>query len=117
MAARDKKPGVAFWATVVVVVVLVAYPLSFGPAIWLTARGYFRESTVQSFYMPVLWSAAQAESLENAVTWWGSLGVPDGKSVNFMFETDEALNVFQFTRTGEGIPLGSGHPPPADGGM
>ena len=27
-----KKPGVAFWATVVVVVVLVAYPLSFGPA-------------------------------------------------------------------------------------
>jgi len=29
-----KKPGVAFWATVVVVVVLVAYPLSFGPACW-----------------------------------------------------------------------------------
>jgi hypothetical protein len=100
-----KKPGVAFWATVAVVAALVAYPLSFGPAIWLTARGYFRESTVQSFYMPVLWSAAQAESLENVVTWWGSLGVPDGKSVDFMFETDEALNVFQFTRTGEGMPL------------
>jgi hypothetical protein len=29
-----KNPGVAFWATVVVVVVLVAYPLSFGPACW-----------------------------------------------------------------------------------
>jgi hypothetical protein len=29
-----KKPGVAFWSTVVVVVVLVAYPLSFGPACW-----------------------------------------------------------------------------------
>jgi len=27
-----KKPGVAFWATVVMVVVLVLYPLSFGPA-------------------------------------------------------------------------------------
>ncbi len=26
-----KKPGVAFWAIVVVVVVLVAYPLSVGP--------------------------------------------------------------------------------------
>jgi len=26
-----KKPGVAFWATVAVVAVLVAYPLSFGP--------------------------------------------------------------------------------------
>ena len=30
-----KKPGMAFWATVVVVVVLVAYPLSFGPACWI----------------------------------------------------------------------------------
>jgi hypothetical protein len=27
-----KQPGVAFWATVVVVAVLVGYPLSFGPA-------------------------------------------------------------------------------------
>src|SRR5262245_53120695 len=32
-----KKPGVAFWATVVVVVALVAYPMSFGPACWLAA--------------------------------------------------------------------------------
>jgi hypothetical protein len=103
-----KKPGVAFWATVAVVAAFVAYPLSIGPAIWLTARGYFRESTVQTFYMPVLWSAAQAESLESAVTWWGSLGVPDGKSVTFMFETDDALNVFQFTRTGEVVPLHAG---------
>src|SRR5262245_4621476 len=30
-----KKPGVAFWATVVVVVVLLAYPLSMGPACWI----------------------------------------------------------------------------------
>jgi hypothetical protein len=30
-----KKPGVAFWATVALVVVLVAYPLSFGPACWI----------------------------------------------------------------------------------
>jgi hypothetical protein len=100
-----KKPGVAFWATVVVVVALVmGYPLSIGPAIWLTARGYFREATVQSFYLPVLWSAAQAESLESAVTWWGTLGVPDGKAVTFMFETYDGDCVFQFTRTGEAVP-------------
>jgi hypothetical protein len=100
-----KKPGVAFWATVVVVVALIGYPVSLGPAVWLTARGCFRDSAVQSFYMPVLWSAAQAESLEDVVVWWGSLGVPDGKAVDMMFETDEALVVFQFTRTGEAIPL------------
>ena len=66
--------------------------------------------------MPLLMSSAEAESLGNAVEWWGSLGVPDDKSVTFMFHTDEAFVVFQFTRTGEGIPLGSGHPP-ANGEM
>ena len=30
-----KKPGVAFWATVVVVVLLVAYPFTWGPWVWL----------------------------------------------------------------------------------
>jgi hypothetical protein len=32
-----KKPGVAFWATVVLVVVLL-YPLSFGPSRYLACR-------------------------------------------------------------------------------
>jgi hypothetical protein len=101
----QKKPGAAFWATVALAVVLMGYPLSFGPAIWLAARGYFRESAVQSFYMPILWSAAQAELLEDGLVWWGTLGVPDGECVTFMFETDDALNVFQFTRTGKGMHL------------
>jgi len=33
-----KKPGVAFWATVVVVVALVAYPLAWGPWLWLKIK-------------------------------------------------------------------------------
>ena len=105
MTSSRKKPGVAFWATAVVVVLLVAYPLSFGPAVWLTARGLFSESTVQSFYLPILWSAGQAETLADGLDWWGTLGVPDGKAVTFIIDTDEATMVFQFTRTGEGIPL------------
>ena len=32
MTSSPKRPGVAFWATVVVLVALIAYPLSFGPA-------------------------------------------------------------------------------------
>ena len=112
LAARSRR----FWIIASVVALVSGYPLSFGPAIWLTARGYFRESAVQSFYMPLLMSSAEAESLGNAVEWWGSLGVPDDKSVTFIFQTDEALVVFQFTRTGEGIPLGPGHPP-ANGEM
>ena len=39
MTTDRKKPGVAFWTTVVVVVVLVAYPLSFGP--WMCLFNMF----------------------------------------------------------------------------
>ncbi len=33
MTPSRKQPGMAFWATVVVVAMLVAYPLSMGPAL------------------------------------------------------------------------------------
>jgi hypothetical protein len=33
-----KKPGAAFWAMVMLAAVLVAYPLSFGPACWLCSH-------------------------------------------------------------------------------
>jgi len=112
LAARSRR----FWIIASVVALLAGYPLSFGPAIWLTARGYVRASAAQYFYMPFLLSAEQAESLESAVTWWGSLGVPDNKAVTFIFQTDEADHVFQFTRTGEEVPLGPVFRP-ADGEM
>src|SRR5262245_21634709 len=51
-----KKPGVAFWATVVVVVVLVAYPLSFGPACWITSRTGLALGTVAIIYRPFIWA-------------------------------------------------------------
>jgi hypothetical protein len=56
-----KKPGVAFWATVVVVAVLVAYPLSMGMAyrmlIWsspgdLESRGW---RAYRAVYAPIIW--------------------------------------------------------------
>ncbi len=31
MSDDDKKPGMSFWATVVVVCLLIAYPVSYGP--------------------------------------------------------------------------------------
>jgi len=49
-----KKPGVAFWATIVVVLGLVAYPLSFGPACWwfasLDGDG---DAHVSAIYLPI----------------------------------------------------------------
>jgi hypothetical protein len=54
MIPNRKKPGVAFWATVVVVVVLVAYPLSFVPACWLVKRGTVPIRPAAIFYRPVV---------------------------------------------------------------
>jgi hypothetical protein len=52
-----KKTGVAFWATVVVVVMLPSYPLSLGPVIWAANRGWLPEWTQQSLlclYWPLI---------------------------------------------------------------
>jgi hypothetical protein len=52
MAMTDrKKPGVAFWATVVVVV-LLAYPISFGPACWIYSRSD-HDDALSDFYLPI----------------------------------------------------------------
>jgi hypothetical protein len=54
MTSDRKKPGVAFWATVVVVVVLVVYPLSLGPACWLIHRRIIPMRPTAQVYEPVL---------------------------------------------------------------
>jgi hypothetical protein len=51
-----KKPGVAFWATVVVVAVLVAYPLSMGPIAYLASHQLLPEWSrppLQAIYSPM----------------------------------------------------------------
>jgi hypothetical protein len=51
-----KKPGVAFWATVALVVVIVGYPLSFGPACWISSHFANDESAfVSAAYRPIFW--------------------------------------------------------------
>jgi len=54
-----KKSGVAFWATVVLVVALVAYPLSEGPVLWiwghtpLSLEAFF---VIDAVYEPLEWA-------------------------------------------------------------
>ena len=83
MTPLQKKPGVAFWATVVVVVALVTYPLSFGPACWwLTKRSVspvaqhvmLRRSP--HAYWPVGCVALHSPRLVmRAINWYATLGV------------------------------------------
>src|SRR5262245_58026611 len=53
MTSNRKKPGLAFWATVVVVVALVAYPLRCGPACWLVSRTRIGESALPVIFHPM----------------------------------------------------------------
>ena len=54
MTTDRKKPGVTFWATVVVVAGMVAYPLSFGPACWLTSRTGLGTHALPTVYRPLV---------------------------------------------------------------
>src|SRR5262245_62030222 len=54
--ADCKKSGAAFWATVVVVVALVAYPLSFGPACWISCWTNTGQGAVSLVYRPITWT-------------------------------------------------------------
>jgi hypothetical protein len=54
MTSDRKKPGVALWATVVLVVVPLLYVLSFGPACWISSRTGIGASVVGPFYRPIL---------------------------------------------------------------
>src|SRR5262245_39140921 len=75
-----KKPGVAFRATVVMVCLLVAYPLSFGPACWISSRTALGHRTIPKFYRP-LTLALDCESfpaLGKTVGWYSRIGAAEG---------------------------------------
>ncbi len=79
-----KKPGMAFWATVVVAVALL-YVLSFGPACWLTAQPWHNVINNDGWDMPPRWMQIYrpfgiilnqgASPLRTAVNWWATFGV------------------------------------------
>jgi hypothetical protein len=71
-----KKPGVAFWATVVVACLLL-YPLSFGPACWVYSRSEDLEiwETVDRIYYPILWQWAHGpDPVSDVIDWYANLG-------------------------------------------
>ncbi len=77
MTPSRKKLGVAFWATVAVVVVLLVYPLSFGPACWISSRApqWDIPWTVTNFiYSPVLRAWSHDGTIPDAIGWYGNLG-------------------------------------------
>ena len=70
-----KKPGVAFWATVGLVVMLVLYALSVGPACWWFAHDAEFESFVRvryapQPYWPLGWIAKRSRPIRKLIGWY-----------------------------------------------
>jgi hypothetical protein len=85
-----KKPGVAFWATVAVFVVLVGYPLSFGPACWISSHTLDRgdrigAQTVNMMYQPILSLAWSGPSIvQGPIIWYARLWSSDRWAIGYV---------------------------------
>jgi hypothetical protein len=75
---KRKKPGVAFWAAVVLAAV-VAYLLSIGPACWFTCRAERGEELVSTLFRPILRnvSSDRSQPLRRLVFWYSQWGCSD----------------------------------------
>ena len=71
-----KKPGVAFWATVVASMP-VLYVLGFGPACWLVDRGWLTgrpRELAGDFYTPIVWAYVYGpSSVSHTIEWYATL--------------------------------------------
>jgi hypothetical protein len=73
-----KKPA-TFWATLALVAILVGYPLSFGPAFWVSSQLESGTPFVTSVYKPILraWLRGPA-AVRAIIIWYARLGAkPD----------------------------------------
>ncbi len=68
-----KHPSAAFWATAMVVVALLGYPLSFGPACSLASHTRIGRETVATVYQPLIqcWDNGP-KPISRALGWWMS---------------------------------------------
>jgi hypothetical protein len=75
MSEPRSEPGIAFWA--IVVAVVLAYPLSFGPACWARSRAPKLEiwHVVSWVHYPILvaWNYGP-KPVRRAIKWYANLG-------------------------------------------
>jgi hypothetical protein len=77
MTSARNKPGVAFWATVVVTVALIGYPVSFGPACWVCDRGRISKQVMAWIYKPFIVATFNGpESIRRILRKYAEWGAP-----------------------------------------
>ncbi len=89
MTSDRKKRGVAVWATMVVVVGLVVYPLRFGPACWWLSEPMtttflgMKVRSAPAIYSPIgrLARWLGTGRIVDSINWYATLAVPKGEGV------------------------------------
>jgi hypothetical protein len=83
----ERRLGVSFCVTSVLLTVLLAYPLSAGPVSWLWFRGFLPERLpVYRMYAPLFAASARVERVRDAYRWYVGCGVPgDNPMIELMF--------------------------------
>ncbi len=83
MKTDRKKPGVAFWATVVVVCLPLLYVLSVGPACWVaTHTDLFGNGDLPVIYRPIGWLCYHSEVAEKVIFAYARLWMKRNESVD-----------------------------------
>jgi hypothetical protein len=72
----SRKPSAGFWIAVALVAVLVGYPLSFGPACWISSRmNGGRSELVSRLYGPVIPACrCFPKVVVRSVRWYSEVG-------------------------------------------
>ena len=73
-----KKPSAESWLTVALVAVLAGYPLSFGPACWLSSRTDLGAGSLSFIYRPLLWAMGRNVAAYSAFDRYSRLGAQEG---------------------------------------
>ncbi len=82
--AEKRKLSSVFWVSIALLL-LLAYPLSLGPVVWLDSQGMFSEAArrwIEVLYSPLLFLFENEnipllpQLFESYVDWWDDLGLP-----------------------------------------
>jgi hypothetical protein len=68
----------AFWDTVAAGLVLLAYPVSFGPACWISSRAGLGVDMMPAAYRPMAWSMSRSDRACEVLNWYAQLGASPG---------------------------------------
>ena len=74
MSEEPKKPGAAYNVAVGLILLLLLYLLSFGPACWIASRTIRGATTIGDCYRPITWAMWGNERILIGMNWYAQLG-------------------------------------------